>query len=198
LKGLLTIFSILYLSILSATSQLSQDELDTCRIYTTLESALANPDDVYILKLPKIKAKEFPTEILQFKNLNVLDLSKNKLSELPDTLASLQQLQEIDLGKNKFEIFPVVLTQLIHLKKLTLSQNMITAIPFDINQLKDLEILDMWSNDLYVIPDSISDLKKLKVFDLRVIQFTETEKEHITQLLPNTKIQFSNSCNCAH
>ena len=92
MKGLLTIFSILYLSLLSATSQLSQDELDTCRIYTTLESALANPDDVYILKLPKIKAKEFPTEILQFKNLNVLDLSKNKLSELPDTLALLQQL----------------------------------------------------------------------------------------------------------
>jgi Leucine-rich repeat (LRR) protein len=198
LNYFLSIFSILYIGIFSASAQLSQDELDTCRIYTSLESALHNPDDVYILRLPKSKLKEVPLEILQFKNLNILDLSKNKLSELPDTLAILQYLQEVDLGKNKFEVFPVVLTKLIHLKKLTLSQNMITAIPFDINQLKDLEVLDMWSNDLYVIPDSISDLKKLKLFDLRVIQFSETEKEHISKLLPNTKIEFSNSCNCAH
>ena len=36
----------------------------------------------------------------------------------------------------------------------------------------------------------------LKEVDLRVIQFSDSEKERISELLPNAKVYFSNSCNC--
>lgn len=54
----------------------------------------------------------------------------------------------------------------------------------------------MWSNELIEIPDEISHLTLLRELDLRVIQFTDREKKRISVLLPNTKIYFSNSCNC--
>jgi len=179
-------------------AQLSQEELDTCVVYTSIESALNNPEDVYILKLNKKKYKVLPKEILQFSNLQVLELKKNKLLVLPDELSQLINLETLDLSKNQFEVFPKCITELTNLKNLNLSQNIITAIPYAINNLKKLEYLDMWSNELYVIPESISELKSLKVFDLRVIQFTDKEKSHIKKLLPNTKVHFSNSCNCAN
>ena len=54
----------------------------------------------------------------------------------------------------------------------------------------------MWSNELVKIPDEISQLTSLKEVDLRVIQLSDREKERISGLLPNTKVHFSNSCNC--
>ena len=54
----------------------------------------------------------------------------------------------------------------------------------------------MWSNELIEIPDEIGQLTSLKEVDLRVIQFSDREKERISELLPNTKVFFSNSCNC--
>ena len=107
-------------------------------------------------------------------------------------------MEVIYLSKNYFSTFPIALTLLPQLKKLYIDQNEITAIPHDINKLQELELLDMWSNDLYIVPESISELKKLKVFDLRVIQMSNDEQERINKLLPNTKVHFSNTCNCAH
>lgn len=172
-------------------------DLDTCKTFNSLETAIRNPNDVFILDLTKNKLKEFPKEILAFKNLRVLILAKNKLSDLPFELAQLSYLEKVSISKNDFETFPVVLTELTNLQKLYLDQNKITAIPHDINKLKKLEVLDMWSNDLYVVPESISELENLKVFDLRVIQMTQSEQDKIKALLPNSKVYFSTSCNCA-
>lgn len=177
---------------------LTKEQLDTCRVYTSLEQALRHPERVYILDLSKQKIKKFPQEILQFKNLNILKLNKNKLDQLPDSLSQLINIQEIELDKNNFSHFPIVLTELINLKKIIISQNEVEEIPFAIKNLKKLEHLDMWSNNLFKIPDSISELENLKVFDLRVIQFSSEEKERLEKLLPNTKIHFSNSCNCGY
>lgn len=177
---------------------LSKEQLDTCRVYTSLEQAIRHPERVYILDLSKQKIKDFPKEILQFKNLNILKLNKNKLEQLPDSLSQLINLQEIELDNNRFSHFPLVLTDLINLKKIVISQNEIEEIPFAIRNLQKLEHLDMWSNNLFKIPNSISELKNLKVFDLRVIQFSTEEKDRLEKLLPNTKIHFSNSCNCGY
>ena len=112
-------------------------------------------------------------------------------------MAQLKYLEKVSLSKNEFETFPIVLTELTDLKKLYLDQNQITAIPHDINKLIKLEVLDMWSNELYIVPESISELQNLKVFDLRVIQMTQAEQDRIKALLPDTKVYFSTSCNCA-
>ena len=175
---------------------LSEQELDTCYIYTTIEKASKSPDGVYVLDLTKSKLKAFPDEILNFKNLNILKLGKNKIASVPEGISKLIFLQELDLGKNKLDRFPGGIVELVNLKKLVLNQNYIEGIPYMIKNLEKLEYLDMWSNNLGSFPESLNDLKALKEFDLRVIQFTTEEKERIKNLLPNAKIHFSASCNC--
>ena len=175
---------------------LSDEELDNCYIYKTIEKASENPDAIYVLDLTKSKLKAFPHEILKFKNLNILKLGKNKISSVPEGISQLLFLQELDLGKNKLDAFPGGVVELVHLKKLVLNQNYIEDIPYMIKNLQKLEYLDMWSNNLNSFPESLNELKKLQELDLRVIQFTKEEKERITSLLPDTKIHFSSSCNC--
>ena len=175
---------------------LSEQELDTCYIYTTIEKASKTPEAVYVLDLTKSKLKAFPLEILTFKNLNILKLGKNKIASVPEGISKLIFLQELDLGKNKLDAFPGGIVELVNLKQLVLNQNYIQGIPYMIKKLQKLEYLDMWSNNLNSFPESLNELKKLKEFDLRVIQFTKDEKDRITTLLPDTKIHFSSSCNC--
>lgn len=189
---------ILFFGIYNAglSQTLSEEDLDTCYIFSSIEKASKTPDEVYILDLTKSKLKAFPLEILSFKNLNVLKLGKNRISSVPEGISKLIYLQELDLGKNRLEEFPGDIVELVNLKKLVLNQNYIEGIPYMIKNLQKLEYLDMWSNNLSSFPESLSELINLKEFDLRVIQFTKDEKERITKLLPNTKIHFSASCNC--
>jgi Leucine-rich repeat (LRR) protein len=179
-----------------ASQVLSEQELDTCYIYTTIEKASKTPNAVYVLDLTKSKFKAFPLEILNFKNLNILKLGKNKIASVPEGISKLIFLQELDLGKNKLDAFPIGIVELTNIKKLVLNQNYIEGIPYMIKNLQKLEYLDMWSNNLNSFPESLNELKKLKEFDLRVIQFTKGEKDRIITLLPDTKIHFSSSCNC--
>lgn len=189
---------ILFLGFVSAgySQVLSEEALDTCYIYTTLEKAAKTPDEVYILDLTKSKLKAFPLEVLNFKNLNILKLGKNRISTVPVGISKLVYLQELDLGKNRLEEFPGDLVELVNLKKLVLNQNYIEGIPYMIKNLVKLEYLDMWSNNLSSFPESLNELINLKELDLRVIQFSVEEKERITKLVPNAKVHFSASCNC--
>ena len=79
-----------------------------------------------------------------------------------------------------------------------LNQNEINTIPDNIDKLYNLEYLDMWSNNLEYISDNIKFLTKLEELDLRVIIFSNDEKDRIKSLLPGTKVSFSNSCNCGY
>jgi len=183
-------------SIIGTSQTLSEEELDTCYIFNTIEKASKTPNEVYILDLTKSKLKTFPLEILSFKNLNILKLGKNRIETVPAEISKLIYLQELDLGKNRLEAFPGDVVDLVNLKKLVLNQNYIEGIPYMIKNLQKLEYLDMWSNNLSSFPESLSELKNLKELDLRVIQLTTEEKERITNLLPNAKVHFSASCNC--
>jgi len=171
-------------------------ELDTCRIYTSLDAANQNPLEVYVLDLSKSKLTSFPMEILEMKNLHILKLSKNKIITVPDSISILVNLIELDLEKNLLSEFPIGITKLVNLKKLVLSQNTIVSIPFDIKNLQKLEYLDMWSNELSYFPDSMKEMTALKVIDLRVIQFSRTERAYILSLFPTAKVLLSESCNC--
>ena len=171
-------------------------DLDTCRTFTSIESAMINPDVVYKLNLHKMKLKEFPEEILHLSNLLVLDLSKNKLTEIPEEIGELSHLVEVNLSKNKIVSFPVGLTQCHLLRKITLSQNEDSLPP--IGNLSQLEYLDLWSNNLGYYPNEMKKLVQLKELDLRVINLNKQEQQRISSLLPNTKIHFSPSCDCAN
>ena len=195
----LLLFAIFLIAGSSASAQLlDQHARDTARVYSSIERAMKNPDQVYVLDLKKNKLKEFPMEVLQFKNLNVLVLSHNKLIEVPDQLAELEYLQELSFGKNKLRTWPASICKLIHLKRLDLSQNYIEAIPKEIEQLQELEVLDLWSNELYFFPDEMAEMESLRWMDLSTIQLNVEEQQRIAEMLPQVNIAFSTPCNCGY
>lgn len=189
--------SLLFLTALAAPAQLlTQTALDTVRTYRNLERALQHPDSVYRLDLSHEKLKEVPEGIRRLKYLNALDLGRNKLRELPGWMNELRYMQEFSAGRNKFTAVPNSVCQWKHLKRLDLHQNRIEGLPKCMGNLKELFSLDLWSNDLEDFPDEISGMSALKFMDLRVIQFSDSEMDRITRLLPGVQIYFSQPCNC--
>lgn len=191
----ITIF-ILFVSISGFAQKLDSAKMQFVYEYTSLEEALKEPEKVIKLNLRKAKLDVFPKEILKLKNLQELDLSKNRLTTIPDSIIKLKNLEKLDLSRNSFTIFPKAVCKLSNLRHLVLFENKIVEIPKEIEGMKSLFILDMWGNELSVFPKELSKLNSLKYFDLRVINFDETQKDEIEALMPNTKILFSQGCNC--
>ncbi len=195
-KYLLLCLVLVLTSSLSFAQPIDPSALDSMKTYTSLESALKNPDQVYKLKLSKQDLTEFPKEILQFKNLMALDLSKNKIKVIPEEIATLKQLRILNLSRNKIHDIPTTIGQLIELRALIMNQNEIEVIPKEIGKLIHLEYLDLWDNNLFVIPDELRNLKALKELDLRNIQFNQKEQERIRALVPHAKVHMDPACNC--
>jgi len=65
-----------------------------------LQKAKLKPESVVELDLADTKLKEFPEEILRFKNLKFLTLSNNDISEIPNEINKLQFLIGINLSNN--------------------------------------------------------------------------------------------------
>jgi Leucine-rich repeat (LRR) protein len=93
------------------------------KIYRSLSSAFAAPENVHILQLP---------------NLN--------LTHLPDSFKFLVNLEELDLSWNDFTVFPSVLTSLKRIKRIDLSYNNISSVAADFAKLDSLELFIYKSN----------------------------------------------------
>ena len=175
---------------------LDSAQLAQVPVHFSLEEALKNPDSVYILVLRRMKFTEFPEEIFKFKNLNELDLSKNKIRLIPRGIGTLTNLTDFDISKNKLTTLPPDIGKLKNLKRLIICQNDISYLPAEIGEVENLEYLDMWSNEIESLPYQISNLKKLSELDMRVIEMSDSRQKEYKELLPNTIIHFSNSCDC--
>jgi Leucine-rich repeat (LRR) protein len=171
---------------------------DTVPTYNLQQALKQDPLKVYKLSLKKMKLTEFPTEILEFKNLQSLDIQKNKFKTFPIQITAFKFLQELNISTNKIEIVTKELGQLIHLRKFTANSNRIVSLPKEIRFLKKLKYIDIWGNDIGSLPYEISELQdNLLEIDMRVILMSKDENNKIKELLPKTKIRFSKSCNCA-
>lgn len=195
--GELALLSLLCMVPVPALCQeLDSTQAEVGEVFYTLESALKNPDSVFVLILRREKLKEFPKEIFAFVNLEELDLSKNKIDTIPKEISRLKNLQVFNISKNKLTRIPPEISALSKLKKLIIFQNEIPFLPPEIGLLSDLEFLDLWGNEIGMLPVEISRLQKLAVIDLRVIEINDDDQKTMKDLLPNTKIHFSRSCNC--
>lgn len=192
------LFSIVLLfGMMSAKAQLLDSlTLDTTTAYTDLATALKNPEKVIKLELRKKNLKQFPLEILKFKNIQYLDLSKNKITELPEGIEELKDLQYLLLSKNKLVKLPKQIGELSQLKYLNVNQNELESIPAQLGKLENLLYVDLWSNNIDEFPEEIKYMKSLKTLDLRVILISDAEQARLKNLLPNTKIYFSPNCKC--
>jgi Leucine-rich repeat (LRR) protein len=171
--------------------------LDTITAFTSLEEALKKPDKVIKLELKRKKYKNFPKEILAFKNLQYLNLSKNHITQLPEEIGQLKNLQYLNISKNGLEELPPEIGDLINLYYLNANQNDLNSLPPQIGKLQKLKNLDLWSNNIDRFPEELKELKNLMLLDLRVILIPDAEQTHIKTLLPNAIIYFSPYCKCA-
>lgn len=143
--------------------------------FYSLQEALEHPEEVTHLVLKRKKLKNFPKEILQFHNLEVLDLTGNRLSVLPNEIIELRKLKVLNLSRNRFEIFPSILLAMFWLEK-----------------------LDLWDNEIENVPVGIKQMVGLKEMELRGIQLPQQRIDSIRALLPNSKVFFSDPCDCIY
>lgn len=95
-----------------------------CRLYNSIDDALAEPEVACELNLSEQNISEIPDEITDLQNLNSINLSNNNLTEFPEILYSLPNLVSIDLSNNDLTSVPEdLMTRLPNLQSLKLEGN---------------------------------------------------------------------------
>ncbi len=123
-------------------------ELKRKNWYYSLEEAMQEPEKVYKLSLAGQKFKDFPMEVLLFKNLQVLNLADNKIDSLPPQIKDLKYLQILNLKGNRIREIPPEFAELSNLRYLYLSKNRIIFFPVEFCSLNRLQYLDITFNKL--------------------------------------------------
>lgn len=175
---------------------LSPEELEAQPVYTTLESALENPQQVYRLRL-RINSDSLPDEVFQLTNLQELVAIRCRLNVLNQRIGELANLETLNLTGNHLVKLPETIGNLLNLKNLIISRNIIEALPESISNLHKLVLIDAWENPIYTLPESISELREtLKTIDLRQIDLRDWELEKMEEQLPHTEILYTSTCDC--
>lgn len=187
----------LMLAIAAAKAQpLSEEALKQQPVYTSLEEALQNPQNVYRLKL-KIKADSLPEEVFQLTNLQELTAARCKLNVLNQSIGKLIRLEYLNVMGNHLVRLPETLGNLTNLKTLIICRNLIESLPESIGNLTKLTYIDAWENPLYDFPESITKLQNtLKTIDLRQIDLHNDELDKMEAQLPYTDIKYTSTCDC--
>lgn len=145
--------------LLYSQKPISSYELEKKPVFTSLENAVANKNQVYKLNLSNQKLKEFPKEILLFENLQELNLGKNQIREIPAEINRLKNLQVLNLSKNKIKKLPQTFGDLKELHTLYLSKNRLIYFPNEMRGLDKLKLIDVSKNHL--THDEIVFIKKI-------------------------------------
>ncbi len=171
---------------------------DNGKTYTSLDEALAEPQQVYRLKLSKLPVRDsLPETLFQLTELRELTVKGCRLCVLNRNICKLSRLELLNLDKNKLVRLPEAIGRLKRLRNLIVSRNLLETLPDSVAEMESLEYVDAWGNPLYVLPESVTALKHtLKVLDLRQIPLTKSEYEAMEVLLPYTEILFTDICEC--
>lgn len=173
-KSVFSLVFILWLGFSAATQaqntqlqEAQRSSLKDVKVFTSLEDALKNPDEVLVLDLSKQKMDELSPEIGKFKNLKLLNLSNNHLKLLPKEIEKLKSIEFLILDYNQFTFLPKEVYGLASLKELHAGFNQISDFHYNFNKLSNLTILGLTNNQLEEIPEEIGSLASLKMLDLR-------------------------------
>jgi len=173
-------------------------ELSNTRIYTEISDIAVQPDSVQYIDFSKMKLTAIPVEVFACRNLVYLNLNNNKIDSIPPRIGELKQLRVLQMAHNKLTHLPAEIGRCDSLRSLILNQNRINDIVPEIGQLSHLAVLDLWGNNVTVLPKEIGRLSEsLKYLDMRVIYMSEKNQTDIEDMLPETTIYFSASCNCS-
>jgi len=181
---------------------------------TTLQAAMATPDQVEELDLYYRRLSSFPPQILRLRNLKRLTLRTCRVGELPITIASLTGLTALDMGEtsltnltpgvgsltnlsrlwlndNALASLPGELGALQHLEYLNCDRNQLSRLPEQTGSLRALKWLRLNNNQLHAMPDDLSGLaQNLKTLYLMGNPIPDEERTRIRKALPNCTVYF--------
>lgn len=152
-------------------------------------------DSVRAIEITKVKLKEFPIDLSEYKNLEHLVITKVPMANMAG-LEKLTQLKTLKLDKLDLAYFPIEITQLVNLESLIVSRVEFAAVPKQIERLQKLKYLDLYGSVITSLPEEIQNLTELKRLNLTGISFTPQEQKVIKEMLPAVKIKMDAPCNC--
>lgn len=132
-------------------------------VYTNLKDALANKDEVLVLRLSNMNLKRLPANIGDLRACHTIEIPGNGLSTLPESFSELINLEKLTIADNNFTTIPDILCRLPKLKEIDASENQITTIPDCISGITTITELRLDKNKLSSLPDAIGDLQNLTV-----------------------------------
>jgi Leucine-rich repeat (LRR) protein len=171
-------------------------DLDTAKVFTSIEAAMQHREFVYRLDLSKQKLMGIPDEVFLFGNLQELRMNKCRITHLPDRFSELPLLQRLQCEHNEIDTIPASITQLGHLRVLNLADNLIELIPDEIDRLGMLETLALWDNPITYYPERLTEMPQLRVLDLLNNAMSRDTHERLKNGLPNCRVIMSPPCAC--
>lgn len=159
---LILTLSFYYIFSFAQEKLLPLSELNFAKNYTSLDSALKNPEKVYKLSLLEEDLEKLPSEITKLQNLQYLALTSNKFKTFPEEIFSFKNLQILYLNDTKTSNIPSRIGELKNLKQLYLHWNSIKALPQEFKNLQKLEVLDLGANKFKNFPEVILEIKHLQ------------------------------------
>jgi Leucine-rich repeat (LRR) protein len=186
----------------------SQDNYDLETIYTSLEKAKDNPEDVSILHIQRAAEIINPNDLMIFKNLIGLEISaKIDLDTFPGVLRDLQKLQWISIINNDIKAVTSDISAFKDIESLDLSNNQISELPDLQNVSSSITYIRLENNNLKEIPEGIDKLENLirltfannqistipnDIVDLKLLDSFSIANNQINQL-PDSIGRLSNS-----
>ena len=138
------------------------------KTYVTIEQALKNPANVYILNLKGQGIKALPDDIMKLVNLEQIDLSYNSFTTIPPQVFRLPKLKTLNISNNAIASLPD-LGALRTLTTLRLDVNPFTNPVAELKKvsvLNNLTSLNFAANKLSAFPDELLTMTNLAELDL--------------------------------
>jgi Leucine-rich repeat (LRR) protein len=135
--------------------------------FTSLDSALAQPDSVLSLVLTGKGLSELPQGVEKMKRLALIELSGNAFTTIPKVLCTLPELGVIMMNQNQIITVPNEIGNLKKLSRISLRDNEISSLPASIGQCTELTQIDLHNNPLTTLPvKELTVLKKLRTIGI--------------------------------
>jgi Leucine-rich repeat (LRR) protein len=130
-----------------------------------------------------------PKSWKELQELKEIKAQDKRITYIPEAIGNLSNLKELSFSYNKLTEIPEAIGNLSNLKELSFRYNQITEIPEAIGNLSNLETLSFCCNkETTEIPEAIGNLSNLETLDFRYNNISNSEKEKLKRVLPNTRI----------
>ena len=169
--------------------------------YNDINTALKHKHDVLSLNLENQGLSELPDELVELDRIESINLLGNYFESFPKVLSRMKSLKEISLSSNNLSYVGPEIGELANLRILYINFNEIDSLPREIGKLKNLQYLEMGCNPINTLPEEIKNLTQLQELHIDNSEssserFSEAQKKHIQELLPNCKIYFDMNKDC--